>query len=85
MLFTHDPLEQALPSSGRYQLTDGESRLTVDSANMTSREQYQQRFVAHHQKLEQLCKQLHSLLIDVSTASNLIDVLKRGLGLRSKR
>ncbi len=85
MLFTHDPLEQALPASGYYQLTDGESRLGVDSANATSRDQYQQRFAAHHQMLEQLCQQLHLLLIDVSTTSNLLDVLKRGLGLRPKR
>ncbi|MFT4606572.1 MAG: hypothetical protein ACI9V8_000071 [Urechidicola sp.] len=85
MLFTHDPLEQALPPSGYYQLTDGESRLAVDSANTASREQYQQRFTSHHQMLEQLCKQLHLLLIDVSTTSNLLDVLKRGLGLRPKR
>ena len=85
MLFTHDPLEQALPPSGYYQLTDGESRLAVDSTNSASRDQYQQRFATHHQMLEQLCKQLHLLLIDVSTTSNLLDVLKRGLGLRSKR
>jgi uncharacterized protein (DUF58 family) len=85
MLFTHDPLEQALPPSGYYQLTDGESRLTVDSTNSANRDQYQQRFTTHHQMLEQLCKQLQLLLIDVSTTSNLLDVLKRGLGLRSKR
>jgi len=87
MLFTHDPLEQALPPSGYYQLTDGESRLAVDSTNSASRDQYQKRFATHHQMLEQLCKQLHLLLIDVSTTSNLLDVLKcgLGLGLRSKR
>jgi uncharacterized protein (DUF58 family) len=59
--------------------------LGVDSANAASRDQYQQRFAAHHQMLEQLCQQLHLLLIDVSTTSNLLDVLKRGLGLRPKR
>jgi len=85
MLFIHDPLEQALPPSGHYQLTDGQSKLAVDSANTASRDQYQQRFVTHNQMLEKLCKQLHLLLIDVSTASNLLDVLKRGLGLRPKR
>jgi uncharacterized protein (DUF58 family) len=85
ILFIHDPLEQALPPSGHYQLTDGQSKLAVDSTNKASRDQYQQRFVTHNQILEKLCKQLHLLLIDVSTASNLLDVLKRGLGLRPKR
>ena len=85
MLFTHDPLEQALPPSGYYQITDGESRLAIDSSNAASRDQYHQRFTKHHQMLEQLCKQLHLLLIDVSTTSSLLEVLKNGLGLRSKR
>lgn len=85
LLFTHDPLEQALPPSGYYQITDGVSRLAVDSSNAASRDQYQQRFRTHHQMLEQLCRQFQLLLIDVSTTSNLLDVLKKGLGLRSKR
>ncbi|MFT5657898.1 MAG: hypothetical protein ACI9KN_001177 [Gammaproteobacteria bacterium] len=85
MLFTHDPLEQDLPPSGFYQMTDGENRLSVDSTNAASRDQYRQRFVSHHQALEQLCKQLHLRLLDVSTTSNLVDVLKNGFGLKSKR
>lgn len=85
MLFIHDPLEQALPPSGYYQITDGESRLAIDSSNTASRDQYQQRFITHQQMLEQLCQQLQLLLIDVSTTSNVLDVLKNGLGSRSKR
>ena len=85
MFFTHDPMEQALPPSGYYQITDGDSRLAVDSSNAASRDQYQQRFATHQQMLEQWCKRLNLLMIDVSTTSNLLDVLKRGLGLRSKR
>jgi len=44
LLFTHDPLEQALPPSGYYRLTDGSQKLAVDSAHQANRDQYSQRF-----------------------------------------
>ena len=85
MLFIHDPLERELPPAGFYHITDGENRLLVDSANTASRDQYQQRFMSRHQALQQLCLSLRLRLLDVSTTSNLLDVLKNGVGLRSKR
>ena len=85
LLFTHDPLEQALPPSGYYRLTDGESELAIDSANNSSRQQYQQRFESHYAALEQLCNQLQLFLIDVSTADDMLESLKSALGLRRIR
>jgi len=82
LLFTHDPLEQALPPSGYYRLTDGSNELGIDSANRSSREQYRQRFSQHHETIEQLCNQLRLFLIDISTADDMLDALKNGLGLR---
>jgi len=82
LLFTHDPLEQALPPSGYYRLTDGSNELGIDSADRKSREQYQQRFSRHHETIEQLCNQLQLFLIDISTADDMLDALKNGLGLR---
>ena len=82
LLFTHDPLEQALPPSGYYRLTDGSNELGIDSADRSSRKQYQQRFNRHYETIEQLCNQLQLFLIDISTADNMLDALKNGLGLR---
>jgi uncharacterized protein (DUF58 family) len=85
LLFTHDPLEQTLPPSGYYRLTDGENELAFDSANSSSRQQYQQRFESHYQALEQLCNQLQLFLIDVSTADDMLETLQSALGLRKHR
>ncbi len=85
LLFTHDPLEQHLPPSGYYRLTDGVSDLAIDSANRASREQYQQRFSQHHQMIEQLCNQLQLFLIDISTANDVLESLQVGLGLQRLR
>ncbi|MCP3686908.1 MAG: DUF58 domain-containing protein [Gammaproteobacteria bacterium] len=82
LLFTHDPLEQNLPPSGHYRLTDGVSELAIDSTNRASRGQYQQRFDHHHQAIERLCNQLQLFLIDISTANDVLDSLQAGLGLQ---
>jgi len=82
LLFTHDPFEQALPPSGRYRLSDGDIEISLDSTNLASREQYQQRFSAHFEALVNLSNQLHLYLLDVSTTSNLLDTLQSGFGFR---
>lgn len=80
LLFTHDPLEQQLPPSGFYRFTDGESEVSVDSTSQTSRSQYQHRFEQHHQNLLQLRNQLRISLLDISTTSNWLEILKKGFG-----
>lgn len=82
LLFTHDPLEQALPPSGKYRLTDGDIDVTLDSANALSRDHYAQRFTTHYEALLNLCKQLQLLLLDVSTTSDLLTTLQSGLGVK---
>jgi len=82
LLFTHDPLEQALPPSGRYRLTDGDIEVNLDSANVASRDHYAQRFTNHYQELVNLCNQLKLFLLDVSTTSDLLTTLQSGLGLK---
>ena len=82
LLFTHDPLEKALPPSGYYRITDGNNELGIDSASRSSREQYQNRFTRHHETIEQLSNQLQLFLIDISTADDMLNALKSGLGLR---
>ena len=82
MLFTHDPLEQALPGSGIYRVTDGEAEVSIDSGNRASKQQYQQRFTNHFQSLTTFCTQQHIFLLDISTTAGLIERLQSGLGLR---
>ncbi len=82
LLFTHDPLEQALPPAGRYQLADGDTELRLDSANTMNREIYAQRFTNHYEELVNLCNQLNLFLLDVSTTSDLLETLQSGLGLK---
>jgi len=81
MLFTHDPLEQALPAAGVYRVTDGKTELAIDSANAASKQQYRQRFANHFQELKNLCAQQHIFLLDISTTANLVETLQSGLGL----
>ena len=86
LLFTHDPLEKALPPSGYYRLTDGSQELAVDTANKGNREQYSGRFQQHYAALVKMCNQLQLFLIDISTADDSLESLKNGLGLgRIKR
>jgi uncharacterized protein (DUF58 family) len=82
LLFTHDPFEQALPPSGNYRLSDGDIEISLDSTNVASREQYQQRFSTHFEALVNLSNQLHLYLLDVSTTSNLLDTLQSGFGFK---
>ena len=85
LLFTHDPLEQALPPAGYYRLTDGHAEIGIDSGNKTSRQEYQQRFDAHRQTLEQLSRQFRLHFIDASTTSDPLEILKTGFGVGSRK
>jgi uncharacterized protein (DUF58 family) len=84
MLLTHDPLEQALPGSGVYRVTNGVTEVAIDSNNRASQQQYQQRFDSHFQSLLDLCRQQHMFLLDVSTTADPVETLQSGLGLSSK-
>ncbi len=85
LLYTHDPLEETLPPAGHYRITNGYSEIDIDSSNEASRQQYQQRFADHYQMLEQLSRQLHLHLVDASTNSDLLEVLKKGFGAGTSR
>jgi len=79
LLFVNDPLERSLPPAGRYRLTDGNEQLEVDTANPSAGGVYAERFQARHSRLEELTKRSRVRLIDVSTDSDLLDILKMGL------
>ncbi len=85
LLFTHDPLEQTLPPAGYYRLSDGERELALDTAYQANRDQYSDRFQRHTESLQQLSNQLQLFLIGISTADDMLETLKTGLGLRRFR
>jgi uncharacterized protein (DUF58 family) len=85
LIFTHDPLEQALPPAGQYRLTDGVRQLWFDSSSQRARQQYEDRFSEQFSKLEELALQHRLHLIDVSTADDWLNKVRSGLGLRSHK
>jgi len=84
MIFISDPLEQYLPPAGFYKITDGNKNLTINTNNKNSREQYQQRFTDHQQRLKDLCHKFRIFFINVPTDKPLMDSLQQGLHLRSQ-
>ena len=85
MIFIHDPLEQQLPPSGYYKVTDGNNELTINTHQSKIRSQYQQRFNLHQQRLKDLCQKLGIFYISISTHQPLLESLQKALNLRSKR
>lgn len=85
MLFVNDPLEQQLPPAGYYKITNDVNELTINTANKSLREQYQQRFSMHQQYLKNLCKKLGIFYINLPTNKPLLESLQKGLVLRQKQ
>lgn len=82
MLHSYDPFERELPAAGYYRVTDGDNHVDIDTSNAKTRERYQQRFDQQQQGLKRLCDELKLYLIDISTAEDMLNGLKAGLGLR---
>ncbi len=85
MIFVSDPLEQQLPPAGYYKLSNGLNELTINTANKTGREHYQQRFTAHQQYLKDCCKKFGIFYMTISTHQPLLNALQQGLNLSRKR
>lgn len=72
-----DPLEQQLPSAGRYVVSDEQGRSSLDTSNDTVRKQYEEEY---QQSRNQLFKTLQSLripMIELSTATAPLPTLQR--------
>jgi uncharacterized protein (DUF58 family) len=52
-----DPLEQELPPSDSYTVTDGASRLQFHAGNPRLRERYHERFETHDERMKKTCEQ----------------------------
>ncbi len=78
-----DPLEQQLPPEGLYRVADAMQTLSLDTRGGKRRRAYREAFEAHSEHLLQLCRQHGMHHLACSTGDELIDTLRKGLGLRT--
>lgn len=80
LIHISDPIEQALPVNGRYHLNDGKREINLDTHDKNLREHYAERFTAHAQYLQQLCKKYALHYLHLSTRDNVLSKLQQKLG-----
>ncbi len=73
-----DPLDEDLPPPGHYPITDGVSRLELDTTSRTRRDEYRARFAEHTATIETVCHRARSRLVSISTRESAV----RGLAER---
>lgn len=78
----NDPLEQKLPPSGYYQVSNGTEMLLFDSNNKKVRDNYQAHFKNHQAFLKNEMGKYNIPLIPISTPDNALTVLQKYLGVR---
>ena len=84
MIHVYDPFERNLPGDGYYRLTDGGASVEIDAASRDLRNRYRERYAAHMESLERLCRELGLYLIDIATDEDMLLALKTGLGLQPR-
>jgi len=72
-----DPLERDLPLPGRYVVSDGEGRSTLDTASPGLRKRYREDYAAREQALGQQLQNLRIPLIQLSTEVSPLPILQR--------
>ena len=75
LIQVYDPLEQNLPPSGSYAVTDGSRRVTFSGGNSRNQSKYEERFDAHRIKLEDACRTRGIRFFSISTAEDFSQVL----------
>jgi len=83
MINISDPIEAELPAAGSYKLTDGKNELQIQTSSKKTRVAYQQRYLSHQQQLEKFCRQHRIHLINISTEDDVLQTLKKGLGVNT--
>ena len=84
MIHVYDPFERDLPEAGFYRLSDGNEEVGIDSADRRLRQRYRERYDENQQRLQRLCNELGLFLMDISTADDMLNQLKTGLGLQGR-
>jgi len=81
LISLHDPLEEQLPPAGIYKISNGESELNLNTYNKQQRNDYQQRYLAQQEALQNQCRKLAMHFISISTQDDYLAALQKGLGL----
>jgi hypothetical protein len=74
-----DGLELQAPPPGRYGLTDGQQSGVLDTQNTVLRSGYEQYFLDHHRRVQELMLRRAVPLLRLATHDDLVSSLKRGL------
>lgn len=77
-----DPIEVNLPLSGSYKLTDGARELQLRTSNKKTRDRYHEKYLQNNSHLETFCRKNRIHLITISTADDVLETLKSGLGIK---
>lgn len=74
-----DPLEQRLPSSGIYPVSDGQREMLLDCGDAVLRRAYAERFEARYAALQQLLQRHGIRLLAIDTGGDLVEMLRQRL------
>jgi uncharacterized protein (DUF58 family) len=77
-----DPFEINLPPSGSYKLSDGDKELQLQTANKKTRDRYHQHYQDRERQLKTFCRKHRIHIIHVSTDDDVLETLKKGLGIK---
>lgn len=80
LIHVSDPIEAELPASGLYKVSDGINEISINTADKTVRQNYQQRYTQHYESLKTLCRQHRMFLLNLSTQDDVLESLQKGLG-----
>ena len=84
MIFVHDPLEQRLPESGYYRLSNARDILAIDTSSQSTRHEYENKFMQWRTYLEQMCQRHRMHFLNVSTQDDIIATLQNSMFVRRK-
>jgi uncharacterized protein (DUF58 family) len=73
-VFIYDKLEEKLPSSGIYDITDGQQTLKFNSADLHQR--HQAYFEQYHTEIKNFFQQHHLQIISLATDDSIYDILQ---------
>jgi uncharacterized protein (DUF58 family) len=76
LVFIFDPLEDSLPSKGRYRFTNGDNDVVVDASDQQRLLTYHLHFQQRQQRLQQLAKNKGLSFIQCSTSDDPIQCLR---------
>ncbi|MBF0470942.1 MAG: DUF58 domain-containing protein [Gammaproteobacteria bacterium] len=87
LIFIYDPFEEALPTHGRYSVSDGENSLQFDVGSAPLRQRYHEQFEARLDYLETIASRYHLRLLlcrtdedPASTLSSICAAKRQGYG-----